>query len=425
MTAMDRINAHRRRPEAHEPLDLADRLRQVRANERGISLIMVAVSMTAFLGASMLAIDVGQLMTARTQAQSAADAGALAGATALNFNSYTDHSSSGPAVSSALDAARANLVIGAPPAITPADVTFPTDPVTGDSDLVQVTVYRTADRGNAISTLIAGFFGMPTVSVSATATAAARPANTETCVLPWTIPDKWIEKQCPPELCDDAGNTWDPTDTFDINATQGTHQNAGAPLANPDVYVPPGQANATGYSYGEVGLKLVLKPSSQNEVTPSFYNAWDIGGVTGASAYSNNIAGCNPASVPMGLVMAPETGNMVGATQQGTSALIASDQNAHWDSVCACVKGSDTSRYKVSPRIRPVPLYDPVVYANDQHSGKSQPTLQIVNFLGVFVDSVDNQGAVTAYITKIGGHVLPGGGPSPIGGFARAIMLVH
>jgi hypothetical protein len=69
-------------------------------------------------------------------------------------------------------------------------------------------------------------------------------------------------------------------------------------------------------------------------------------------------------------------------------------------------------------------LYDPVAYANDQHSGKSQPTLQIVNFLGVFVDSVDNQGAVTAYVTKIGGHVS-GGGPSPIGGFARAIMLVR
>jgi Flp pilus assembly protein TadG len=373
---------------------------------------MVAVSLVAFLGASMLAIDVGQLMTARTQAQSAADAGALAGATALNFNSYTDHSSGGPAVSSAIDAARANLVIGAQPSITAADVTFPNDPVTGDSDLVQVTVYRNADRGNPIQTLIAGFFGMPTVSVSATATAAARPANAQTCILPWTVPDKWIEKQCPPEKCDYAGNTWNP------------HQNAGAPLANPDVYVPPGQSGATGYSYGEVGLKLVLKPSSQSEVTPSFYNVWDVNGITGADNYRDTIAGCNPASVAMGQAMVPEPGNMVGATRQGTSDLIASDPGAYWDSHCNCVKGSDTSRYKVSPRIRPLPLYDPVAYANDQHSGKSQPTLQVVNFLGVFVDSVGNQGEVTAYVTKIGGRVS-GRGPSPIGGFARAIMLVH
>jgi len=424
MVAENCVNARRRSREPYEPIDRAGRSVRLVGDERGFSLIMVAVSLVAFLGASMLAIDVGQLMTARTQAQNAADAGALAGATALNFNSYTDHSSSGPAVSSAIDAAQANLVISGRPSITPADVTFPTDPVTGDSDLVQVTVYRNADRGNPISTLIAGFFGMPTVGVTATATAAARPANAESCILPWTVPDKWIEKQCPPEKCDVAGNTWDPDDTFDINAPQGNHQNAGAPLANPDVYLPPGQSGATGYSDGEVGLKLVLKPSSQSEVTPSFYNAWDIGGVTGASAYRDNIAGCNPASIAMGQVMVPETGNMVGATRQGTSDLIASDPNAYWDSQCHCVKGSDTSRYKVSPRIRPLPLYDPVAYANDQHSGKSQPTLQIVNFLGVFVDSVDNQGAVTAYVTKIGGHVSRGG-PSPIGGFARAIMLVR
>ena len=62
--------------------------------------------------ASMLAIDVGMLMTARTQAQTAADAGALAGATALVFNSFTDHSSTAPAVTGAINAARANLVAG-------------------------------------------------------------------------------------------------------------------------------------------------------------------------------------------------------------------------------------------------------------------------------------------------------------------------
>ena len=44
----------------------------------------------AFLSASMLAIDVGMLMTSRSQAQNSADAGALAGATALVFNNYDD-----------------------------------------------------------------------------------------------------------------------------------------------------------------------------------------------------------------------------------------------------------------------------------------------------------------------------------------------
>jgi hypothetical protein len=37
--------------------------------------------------------------------------GPLAGATALEFNSFTDHSETGPAVSSAVNTAQANLVI--------------------------------------------------------------------------------------------------------------------------------------------------------------------------------------------------------------------------------------------------------------------------------------------------------------------------
>jgi Flp pilus assembly protein TadG len=58
------------------------RLRRVRRDERGFSLVTVGFGFMGLFAASMLAIDVGMLMTARTQAQTAADAGALAGATA-------------------------------------------------------------------------------------------------------------------------------------------------------------------------------------------------------------------------------------------------------------------------------------------------------------------------------------------------------
>ena len=51
-----------------------------------------------FLAATTLAIDVGMFMTARSQAQNAADAGALAGAVALAFNDYNDRTTTGPAV---------------------------------------------------------------------------------------------------------------------------------------------------------------------------------------------------------------------------------------------------------------------------------------------------------------------------------------
>ena len=45
--------------------------------------MFIGFGMMAFISASMLAIDVGMLMTARSQAQNSADAGALAGAMAL------------------------------------------------------------------------------------------------------------------------------------------------------------------------------------------------------------------------------------------------------------------------------------------------------------------------------------------------------
>lgn len=74
------------------------RLRRLSTDESGMSYVFVGLSMMSLLAASMLAIDVGMLMTARNQAQNAADAGALAGAAALYFDDWDDRSASGPAV---------------------------------------------------------------------------------------------------------------------------------------------------------------------------------------------------------------------------------------------------------------------------------------------------------------------------------------
>src|SRR6516164_9651585 len=99
-------------------------------NEQGVSVLFVSLGMFGFLAATTLAIDVGMLMTARTQAQTSADAGALAGATALVYNNFTDHSATGPAVTSAINTALANQVIAQPVSVTPSDVQFLNDPVT-------------------------------------------------------------------------------------------------------------------------------------------------------------------------------------------------------------------------------------------------------------------------------------------------------
>jgi Flp pilus assembly protein TadG len=394
------------------------RSRQILHDERGFSLITIGFGFMAFVAASMLAIDVGMLMTARTQAQVAADAGALAGATALVYNDFNNHSANGPAVTSAVNTALANRVAGRQVSITADDVTFPMNPVTGRSDLVQVTVYRTAARENPVTTLIAQLFGVDNVDVSATATATAAPANAENCVLPFTIPDKWIEHQCATTPC-----SWTPTSTFDMYASQGNNQNAGSPLPNPDVYVAPGSADATGYNpVTDRGLQLVLKNNNQNKIAPSMYNTWDLPGSVGGDDYRQNIATCNPNLIAIGFPMTPENGNMTGPTQQGTNDLVALDPNAHWNTICNCVEGS---AYHVSPRIRVLPLYDPVKYTEGQHTGKSQPDLTVVNYLGFFVEEVNGGGEVIGRIAPITGRVTnPGAGGPPIGGFAQAIMLV-
>jgi Flp pilus assembly protein TadG len=58
-------------------------LRRARCEERGAVLIIVAVSLVALLGMAALSIDIGSFYLAQRKAQSAADAGALAGAGVL------------------------------------------------------------------------------------------------------------------------------------------------------------------------------------------------------------------------------------------------------------------------------------------------------------------------------------------------------
>jgi hypothetical protein len=302
--------------------------------------------------------------------------------------------------------------------VKPTDVTFPNDP-SGQPNRVKVTVYRVKARGNAIPTLMGVLFGVNTVDIGATATAEAAPANAETCVMPFTIPDKWIEK------VDANGNldgSWNPNSTFDM------YDKKGSLMSPSDVYYPPCGDNQTcagtptGYSpITDLGLELILKSNNQNKVAPSMYNPWDLPGSIGASDYSNNIANCNTNIFKIGDNMPPENGNMVGPTQQGVDALIAKDPGAVWDMSCNCVKGS---QFPVSPRVAIVPLYDPVAYAQGQQSGKNA-TLTMVNYLGFFIEN-DTAGNVTGRITPVGGLVKgTGGGSTPAGAFPKVIRLVQ
>jgi Flp pilus assembly protein TadG len=391
------------------------RIQRLRRNESGMSYVFIGFSMMAFISASMLAIDVGMLMTARSQAQNSADAGALAGATALIFDSYTDRSPGGPAVTSAIRAGQMNTVMAGQVSVLPGDVEFLTSPTTGEPNRVKVSVRRTASRGNAVATMIARYFGMVTSDIGATATAEASPANAMDCVKPFTIPDKWTEKQTPP---------WDTGDTYDA------YNNKGVPLANPDIYIPAynedGSVNSnyTGYRMfgmpNDVGTMLTIRAGTGNNISPSMYFSLAMTDDTGGSDYRWNIANCNQKHYHWGDGLVQEPGNMVGPTISGIEELIAKDYSAHYNSSTQKVEGSAFGNH--SPRIFPIPLYDPIFYDEGKRNGRNA-SLRTANWICFFAASVSGNDISGIIVPCIGTYDKTG--PAPNAALPRTIRLIQ
>ena len=81
-------------------------------DERGSVTVLVALSMTALVGLLALGIDLGALFNARSEAQRAADAAALAGASA--FLDYQQAQARGEAVDRAVEFATSNEIRNQP-----------------------------------------------------------------------------------------------------------------------------------------------------------------------------------------------------------------------------------------------------------------------------------------------------------------------
>jgi hypothetical protein len=392
---------------------MRNRLRHLQRDDRGMTMAFVAMGFMAFLTATTLAIDVGMFMAARSQAQNAADSGALAGAIALGFNNFDNRSSTGPAVSAAISAAQSNAMIGAAPSVLPADVTFPND-LAGNPTRVQVAVHRSIARDNEIPTIFGRVFGVDSVDIHATATAEASPANSVTCVKPFMIPDRWHE----------ASGSFNPlTSKFEMYDNRGVL----LPPATRDTYTPANQPGYTGYTAADKGTQLILRAGTGNNIEPTAYQSWSMpgnNGQIGSDFYRDNISGCNHTVIPLNLdnplYLTQEPGAVEGPTRDGIDALRALDPNARWDTSCNCVKGS---AFSVSPRITPLPLYDPKKYAEGKANGRNAD-FWLANVMGFFVDRREGN-QVYGFIMPISGTINPNLGPAPAGSFPVAIRLVQ
>jgi Flp pilus assembly protein TadG len=137
-----------------------------RRRERGVVIIWTAFFLLMMLGFVAIGIDIAKLMATRTQLQNAADAAALAGASAVNGLTGAVVQDTATARSQAI-AALNKAFVDAPEALVLAasDVTFPTP------DRVSVTVRRDASSGGAMVTHVAQVLGINTLDVKATAIA--------------------------------------------------------------------------------------------------------------------------------------------------------------------------------------------------------------------------------------------------------------
>jgi len=194
------------------------------SSERGAILIQVAVASIVLIAFSMFIVDYGVMWVSRSQAQNAADSGALAGAVALAFDDFDDHTAAGPAKQAALRFALLNKVFGEDPDVqVNTDVIFYSDDPTkfpaecSNDSCIRVDVYRTdkGGRSNPLPMMFGQLVGLSDQGVRATATAKAAGGNAALCVKPWVVADRWDENADGDDDYMTGPITWSESSSFD------------------------------------------------------------------------------------------------------------------------------------------------------------------------------------------------------------------
>lgn len=418
--------------------------RTVGARERGAVLVQVALAMTVLGGFCAMSIDFGLLMAARGQVQTAADAGALAGAIALGFDEVgpvTDVKKSASAV------AVANLVAQSAPDVTIGDVNldsfqfqvpgfpqFPSPQPVWNS--VAVNAHRNKTHGNALPTFFGQLVGIRDQGVQAAATAMMVPSNASDCIWPIAIPDFWVDKSTV------AGA---PAPTFVKYAATGPPTLAPAPR---DTYTPPSfnptnnSTSTGGYSVPFSGRILPVRlswpltltnvmdvtlPAERGRFLPAQVPRHDGGG------FASNLASCNSSDDPVkieptyvpgdGYVerLNVEPAGTLAAVLAAAAVRIAADPGASWGPsnqvVSSCAK-DPVPCASMSPRLVVLPVFDLNRYEETRWPAGATPKIRVVNFVGFFIKRVIGT-SIEGQLTVAPGRVVMG---KPMVGYGSAFL---
>ncbi|EGB16238.1 hypothetical protein DND132_3035 [Pseudodesulfovibrio mercurii] len=349
-------------------------------NESGFATVMVSLCMAALMGLTALAVDLGRAYLKRSALQTAADAGALAGANSL--------------LAAGKDLDKLRLIVtnyttrnltdadGPAKALTDADIVFLRDGVPDEEqpNQVEVTVTLSGERENAFPLYFGKAVGKPAMDIVVTSRAGLAGMCSSKCSKPFVVPTKY-------EWDDDAapGTKYYQNGTLDVDSPQ--------EMATIVVL---------GYTQDDVGTQIVIKPGDPSlAIVPGQYNLVDLPPVnkgdpiTGAAMVKENIEGCTGsnsyATVAPEDELLLEPGNSAGPVKAGANVLIGLDPYATWDTSTNSIEGSSFSDPMDSPRVVIISFYDP---RYPPSGGRN--TLMVYELGAFFIENVDSAGNVTA-----------------------------
>jgi len=406
--------------------------------------VMMAVSLFMMLALAALAVDLASLRDSKAEAQRAADAIALAGASAFRDLPWNDAATVNIARTRAKEIARWNKVRndtlyvqtvawGSKPAPWGGGALIYTDSmrdvtlsIIPDSQKVRVWVRR-----QGIRTFFAKMLARPFGHVQSMATAWATNAGpTVNCMKPFLIPDMWHESN---KTQQDVNNNdyMEPAATANGNKVVGGEQWFYDPSTG-DRYVPfdphvinPNPAQ-TGYGSnqrtaypGDVGLPIMLKPQTGNNQRQG--NSYFTLDGPGQNLRDDIESQCINAGV--GDTPNWSQGSATGQAKQGITYLINQDRNATWNQSTKQVENSSYPDWTKSPRVIIVGLMDPIYIKGNSKNVKPDPGATFNNFARIFLkDSPGN----TDNIEGVFLGFAPGGSGGPTGGtLVKVLQLIQ
>jgi Flp pilus assembly protein TadG len=391
--------------------------------------------MIAMFAMAALAVDFSMMLGRRAEAQRAADAAALAGASA-----YKDY----PVPTDARDSARARAIRyaaanwmggdlidvdssgGGGTTVDGSDWTIQTREA-----FIQITPgtyrVRVVIRREGMGTWFARILGRAVVGVAADATAEVVDAgNSGPCVMPFGIPDIWHDANQDPNgnHIQDGAEQWgfepgtDYYEPYDPDSPTSTQTGYGSTWRDNQ---PPGILN-------DYGRQILLKPQSPQDVLgPSNFNLWSFNedssaGRGGEGGIFDRVLNCDGRSIEFGnpdlYSVAP--GNSV-SLKAPIQELINRDRDAYWDGTA--VAGSSSDDWRSSPRVIKIAMYEP---SQTTTLGNRQPI--IFNNVAMFFLEGFQKGKGPDAQSNIVGRFLfyaDGGAGPNVGPLVKQLRLVQ